>query len=110
GLQDERDTPKFGNGLKELWQGQPDRHPPGKVQHTFGWPLRHDPGGGSFLYHFGDNLVAMGFVVHLNYRNPWLSPFEELQRFKTHKLVRDTFEGGKRLTYGARAISEGGWQ
>jgi electron-transferring-flavoprotein dehydrogenase len=99
-----RDTepPKFGIGLKELWQVQPDRHHPGRVQHTFGWPLGNDTGGGSFLYHFGENLVAVGFVVHLNYRNPWLSPFEELQRYKTHKLVRDTFEGGKRLVYGAR--------
>jgi len=110
GLQDDRDTPKFGIGLKELWQVRPDRHRPGTVQHTFGWPLANDTGGGSFLYHFGENLVSIGFVVHLNYRNPWLSPFEELQRFKTHKLVRDTFEGGKRLVYGARAISEGGWQ
>ena len=110
GLQVDRDTPKFGIGLKELWQVQPERHRPGTVQHTFGWPLANDTGGGSFLYHFGENLVSVGFVVHLNYRNPWLSPFEELQRFKTHKLVRDTFEGGKRLVYGARAISEGGWQ
>ncbi len=110
GLQVGRDTPKFGIGLKEMWQVQPDRHRPGSVQHTFGWPLDNATGGGSFLYHFGENLVSIGFVVHLNYRNPWLSPFEELQRFKTHPLVRDTFEGGKRLTYGARAISEGGWQ
>jgi electron-transferring-flavoprotein dehydrogenase len=110
GLQDDRDTPKFGIGLKELWQVQPERHRPGLVQHTLGWPLTNDTGGGSFLYHFGENLVAVGFVVHLNYRNPWLSPFEEFQRFKTHKLLRDTFEGGKRLVYGARTISEGGWQ
>jgi len=110
GLQTDRDTPKFGIGLKELWQVQPEQHRPGTVQHTFGWPLANDTGGGSFLYHFGENLVAVGFVVHLNYRNPWLSPFEEFQRFKTHKLVRDTFAGGKRLVYGARAISEGGWQ
>jgi electron-transferring-flavoprotein dehydrogenase len=109
-LQAERDTPKFGIGFKELWQVQPDRHRPGTVQHTLGWPLSDDTGGGSFLYHLGENLVSVGFVVHLNYRNPWLSPFEEFQRFKTHKLVRDTFEGGKRLVYGARAISEGGWQ
>ena len=110
GLQSDRDTPKFGIGLKELWQVQPEQHRPGTVQHTFGWPLANDTGGGSFLYHFGENLVADGIVVHLNYRNPWLSPFEEFQRFKTHKLVRDTFAGGKRLVYGARAISEGGWQ
>ncbi|HUP07985.1 MAG TPA: electron transfer flavoprotein-ubiquinone oxidoreductase [Caldimonas sp.] len=110
GLHAQTDSPKFGIGLKELWQVQPDRHHPGRVQHSFGWPLANDTGGGSFMYHFGENLVAVGFVVHLNYRNPWLSPFEEFQRFKTHKLVRDTFEGGKRLVYGARAITEGGWQ
>ena len=80
------------------------------MQHTLGWPLGNATGGGSFLYHFDDNLVAVGFVVHLNYRNPYLSPFEEFQRFKTHPLVRDTFEGGKRICYGARAITEGGCQ
>jgi electron-transferring-flavoprotein dehydrogenase len=96
--------------LKELWQVAPELHRPGLVQHTFGWPLDNSTGGGSFLYHYGDNLVAVGFVVHLNYHNPYLSPFEEFQRFKTHTLVRDTFAGGKRLSYGARAISEGGYQ
>jgi electron-transferring-flavoprotein dehydrogenase len=101
---------KFGIGLKELWQVAPERHRPGLVQHTFGWPLDNRTGGGSFLYHFDDNLVSVGFVLHLNYENPWLSPFDELQRFKTHPLVRDTFAGGKRIGYGARAISEGGWQ
>ena len=80
------------------------------MQHTFGWPLDNSTGGGSFLYHFDDNLVSVGFVVHLNYSNPYLAPFEEFQRFKTHPLVRDTFEGGKRLAYGARAITEGGYQ
>ena len=80
------------------------------MQHSFGWPLDNSTGGGSFLYHFDDNLVSVGFVVHLNYANPYLSPFEEFQRFKTHPLVRDTFEGGKRLSYGARAITEGGYQ
>ena len=80
------------------------------MQHTIGWPLDNRTGGGSFLYHFDDNLVAVGFVVHLNYHNPYLSPFEEFQRFKTHPLVRDTFAGGKRICYGARAITEGGWQ
>ncbi|RDK06889.1 electron transfer flavoprotein-ubiquinone oxidoreductase [Cupriavidus lacunae] len=110
GLQAGRDTPKFGLGIKELWQVQPQVHRPGMVQHTLGWPLSNDTGGGSFLYHFGERLVAVGFVVHLNYRNPWLSPFEEFQRFKTHGLVRATLEDGKRLVYGARAISEGGWQ
>jgi electron-transferring-flavoprotein dehydrogenase len=106
----DRDPPKFGLGLKELWQVQPDKHHPGLIQHSFGWPLDNKTGGGSFLYHFDANLVAVGFVVHLNYRNPWLSPFEEFQRFKTHPVVRDTFSGGKRLAYGARAITEGGWQ
>ena len=83
---------------------------PGLVQHTFGWPLDNSTGGGSFLYHFEDKLVSVGFVVHLNYRNPYLAPFEEFQRFKTHPLVRGTFEGGKRLAYGARALTEGGYQ
>jgi electron-transferring-flavoprotein dehydrogenase len=101
---------KFGIGLKELWQVAPERHRPGLIQHTFGWPLDNRTGGGSFLYHFDEGLVSVGFVLHLNYDNPWLSPFEEFQRFKTHPLVRDTFEGGKRIGYGARAISEGGWQ
>jgi electron-transferring-flavoprotein dehydrogenase len=110
GLDRDRDPPKFGIGLKELWQVTPENHVPGRVQHTFGWPLDNRTGGGSFLYHFDDNLVSVGFVVHLNYHNPWLSPFDELQRFKTHPLVRGTFAGGKRLAYGARAISEGGWQ
>ncbi|MBS0244988.1 MAG: electron transfer flavoprotein-ubiquinone oxidoreductase [Proteobacteria bacterium] len=105
-----REPQKFGIGLKELWQVAPDKHRPGLVQHSFGWPLDGSTGGGSFLYHFGDNLVSVGFVVHLNYRNPYLSPFEEFQRFKTHALVRDTFEGGKRLSYGARALTEGGYQ
>ena len=104
------DHPKFGIGLKELWQVAPEKHQPGLVQHTFGWPLDNRTGGGSFLYHLGDNLVSVGFVIHLNYENPYLSPFDELQRFKTHPLMRDTFEGGKRISYGARAITEGGWQ
>jgi electron-transferring-flavoprotein dehydrogenase len=101
---------KFGLGLKELWQVAAEKHRAGLVQHTVGWPLDNRTGGGSFLYHFADNLVAVGFVVHLNYENPYLSPFEEFQRFKTHPLIRDTFSGGKRLCYGARAIAEGGWQ
>jgi electron-transferring-flavoprotein dehydrogenase len=101
---------KFGLGLKELWQVAPEKHRAGLVQHTVGWPLDNRTGGGSFLYHFADNLVAVGFVVHLNYENPYLSPFEEFQRFKTHPLIYDTFSGGKRICYGARAIAEGGWQ
>ena len=83
GLRQDREPQKFGIGLKELWQVAPDKHRPGLVQHTFGWPLDNRTGGGSFVYHFGDNFVAVGFVVHLNYRNPYLSPFEEFQRFKT---------------------------
>jgi electron-transferring-flavoprotein dehydrogenase len=90
--------------------GRAGEAPKGLVQHTMGWPLSNRTGGGSFLYHFDDNLVSVGFVVHLNYENPYLSPFEEFQRFKTHPLVRDTFAGGKRIGYGARAITEGGWQ
>ena len=110
GLSQDRDPQKFGIGLKELWQVAPEKHKPGLVQHSFGWPLDMKTGGGSFLYHLEDNLVAVGFVVHLNYENPTLSPFDEFQRFKTHPMVRDTFEGGKRISYGARAITEGGWQ
>lgn len=101
---------KYGIGLKELWQIAPEKHRSGYVQHTFGWPLDSRTGGGSFLYHYGDNLVSVGFVVHLNYANPYLSPYEEFQRFKTHPAIRDVFEGGKRIGYGARAITEGGWQ
>ncbi len=105
-----RDPQKYGIGLKELWRVAPDKHRPGLVQHSFGWPLDNATGGGSFLYHMEDNQVAVGFVVHLNYRNPTLSPFDEFQRFKTHPMIADTFAGGKRLAYGARAIVEGGWQ
>jgi electron-transferring-flavoprotein dehydrogenase len=110
GLEQDRDPQKFGIGLKELWQVAPEKHKRGLVQHTFGWPLDNRTGGGSFLYHFDEQLVSVGFVVHLNYSNPYLSPFEEFQRFKTHPLVRGTFEGGKRLAYGARALTEGGLQ
>ena len=109
-LASESEPQKFGLGLKELWQVAPDKHRKGLAQHSFGWPLDGTTGGGSFLYHFDDNLVSVGFVVHLNYSNPYLSPFEEFQRFKTHPLVRDTFAGGKRLAYGARALTEGGYQ
>ncbi len=109
-LDEGREPGKFGIGLKELWQVAPEKHKPGLVQHSFGWPLDMKTGGGSFLYHLEDNLVAVGFVVHLNYKNPYLAPFEEFQRFKTHPAIRGTFEGGKRISYGARAITEGGWQ
>jgi electron-transferring-flavoprotein dehydrogenase len=101
---------KFGIGFKELWRIPKEKHEAGKVQHSFGWPLDPDTGGGSFLYHFDEDLVSIGFVVHLNYSNPTLSPFDEFQRFKTHPLVAAELEGGERLSYGARALTEGGWQ
>ena len=105
-----REPQKYGLGLKEIWRVAPEQHRPGLVQHSFGWPLDSKTGGGSFLYHLEDGQVVVGFVVHLNYTNPYLSPFEEFQRFKTHPMIRPTFEGGKRLAYGARAITEGGFQ
>src|SRR6266403_3790005 len=104
------EPPKFGIGLKEVWQIEPAKRQKGLIQHSFGWPLNNSTGGGSFLYHYDDNLVAVGFVVHLNYDDPYIYPFEEFQRFKTHPKIRDTFAGGKRIGYGARAIAEGGWQ
>jgi len=109
-LRDGVDPQKYGIGLKELWQVAPGNHRKGLVLHSQGWPLDTNTGGGSFVYHFGDDLVAVGFVVHLNYANPHLSPYDEFQRFKTHPSIRGTFEGGKRLAYGARAINEGGLQ
>jgi electron-transferring-flavoprotein dehydrogenase len=109
-LRDGVDPQKYGIGIKELWQVAADKHRKGLVIHTQGWPLDPQTGGGSFIYHFEDNLVAVGFVVHLNYENPHLSPFDEFQRFKTHPAIRGTFEGGKRIGYGARAINEGGLQ
>src|SRR6186713_1856754 len=110
GLDANSEPPKFGIGLKEVWQIDPARHQKGLIQHSFGWPLNNSTGGGSFLYHYDDNLVAVGFVVHLNYDDPYLSPFDEFQRFKAHPSIRSLFEGGKRLAYGARAITEGGYQ
>lgn len=110
GLSEGREPQKFGLGIKELWQVDPARHRPGLVQHSFGWPLDNSTGGGSFLYHLEDNQVVVGLVVHLNYRNPYLSPFREFQRFKTHPAIAPLFEGGRRISYGARAITEGGWQ
>jgi electron-transferring-flavoprotein dehydrogenase len=109
-LRDGVDPQKYGIGIKELWQVAADRHRPGLVVHTQGWPLDTETGGGSFVYHLENQQVAVGFVVHLNYRNPHLSPYDEFQRFKTHPAVRRTFDGGKRLCYGARAINEGGLQ
>ncbi len=105
-----REPQKFGIGLKELWQLAPEKHKPGLVQHSFGWPLDNGTSGGSFLYHFEEGFVSVGFVVHLNYSNPTLSPFDEFQRFKTHPLIAPTFEGGKRIAYGARAYTSGGYQ
>lgn len=104
------EPPKFGIGLKEVWEIDPAKHQKGLIQHSFGWPLNNRTGGGSFLYHYDDNKIAVGFVVHLNYDDPYLSPFDEFQRFKTHPSIRDLFEGGKRISYGARAITEGGYQ
>ncbi len=109
-LAHDRDVPKFGIGLKEIWQVDPSRHRPGLVRHSFGWPLPTAISGGSFLYHYGDDLVSVGFVVPLNYQNPYLSPFEEFQRYKTHPSVQPTLEGGKRIAYGARALTQGGYQ
>ncbi|KJC36788.1 electron transfer flavoprotein-ubiquinone oxidoreductase [Bradyrhizobium sp. LTSP849] len=109
-LDSKSEPAKFGIGLKEVWQIDPAKHQKGMIQHSFGWPLDLKTGGGSFLYHYDDNLVAVGFVVHLNYDDPYLSPFDEFQRFKTHPSIRSTFEGAKRLAYGARAITEGGYQ
>ena len=110
GLADGREPQKYGIGIKELWQVPDAAFQPGLTQHTFGWPLDNQTGGGSFMYHFGDNYVAIGFVVHLNYKNPWISPFDEFQRFKTHPSIKPFLEGGKRIAYGARAITEGGFQ
>ncbi|RWR22971.1 electron transfer flavoprotein-ubiquinone oxidoreductase [Sinirhodobacter populi] len=101
---------KFGLGMKEIWQIDPAKHREGTVTHTMGWPLGSNAGGGSFIYHFEDNQVLIGFVVHLNYKNPYLYPYMEFQRFKHHPLVAELLKGGKRVAYGARAISEGGWQ
>ncbi len=101
---------KFGIGIKELWQIDPEKHKPGLVIHSQGWPLDAYTAGGSFMYHLEDNQVAVGFVVNLNYQNPYLFPFEEFQRFKLHPSIKPFFEGGKRLSYGARAINEGGLQ
>ena len=110
GLHEGRDPQKFGIGLKELWELPKDRHHKGLVVHGFGWPLAEDTGGGLFMYHWGENFCSIGFVVHLNYSNPWLEPFSEFQRAKAHPAIRKFLEGGKRIGYGARAITEGGFQ
>ncbi|MCB1371359.1 MAG: electron transfer flavoprotein-ubiquinone oxidoreductase [Rhodobacteraceae bacterium] len=101
---------KYGLGMKEIWEVRPEVHHEGRVVHTMGWPLGRNAGGGSFIYHLENNQVFVGFVVHLNYANPHLYPYMEFQRFKHHPMVADLLRGGKRVAYGARAISEGGWQ
>ncbi len=109
-LSEGREPQKFGLGMKELWEVKPENHKPGQVTHSMGWPLGMKTGGGSFMYHLEDNLVSVGFVVHLNYQNPHLFPYMEFQRFKHHPLIAKTLEGGRRVAYGARAITEGGFQ
>ena len=109
-LSDGHEPQKFGLGMKEIWEIDPDKHREGRVTHTMGWPLGKNAGGGSFIYHLENNQVYVGFVVHLNYKNPHLFPYMEFQRFKHHPMVAELLEGGKRVAYGARAISEGGYQ
>ncbi|KGJ12856.1 electron transfer flavoprotein-ubiquinone oxidoreductase [Paracoccus sanguinis] len=110
GLSEGHEPQKFGIGMKEIWEIDPAKHKEGTVVHTMGWPLGKAAGGGSFIYHAENNQVFIGFVVHLNYANPYLYPYAEFQRFKHHPMVAELLEGGKRVAYGARAISEGGWQ
>lgn len=109
-LQAGKDVQKFGLGMKEIWEINPDKHVEGTVTHTMGWPLGGNAGGGSFIYHLDNNQVYVGFVVHLNYKNPHLFPYMEFQRFKHHPMVAGLLKGGKRVAYGARAITEGGYQ
>ena len=109
-LGDGKEPQKYGLGMKEIWEIDPAKHKEGTVTHTMGWPLGKNAGGGSFIYHLDNNQVYVGFVVHLNYKNPYLFPYMEFQRFKHHPIVADLLEGGKRVAYGARAITEGGWQ
>lgn len=109
-LRDGKQPQTYALGIKEVWEIAPDRHRPGHVLHTIGWPLDRRTYGGSFVYHYGKNRASVGFVVGLDYENPWLSPFEEMQRFKTHPAIRPLFAGGRRIAYGARALVEGGFQ
>lgn len=110
GLDEKSDPPKFGLGFKELWEIDPDKHREGTVVHTLGWPLKHTQDGGSFIYHIDNNQIYVGYVVALGYKNPYLSPFDEFQKFKTHPAIAELLEGGKRISYGARAMTQGGWQ
>ena len=109
-LDKDSEPQKYGLGMKELWEVRPEKHKQGSVLHTMGWPLGRNAGGGSFIYHLENNQVYVGFVVHLNYENPHVFPYMEFQQFKHHPLIADLLEGGKRISYGARAIAEGGWQ
>ena len=109
-LSEGHEPQKFGLGMKEIWEIDPDKHHEGSVTHTMGWPLGSNAGGGSFIYHIENNQVYVGFVVHLNYKNPYLFPYMEFQRFKHHPMVAELLKGGKRVAYGARALSEGGYQ
>ena len=109
-LRDGHDPQTYAIGIKELWEIPAENHKPGLIVHSIGWPMNANTYGGSFVYHFGNNLVSYGFVIGLDYGNPYLSPFEEMQRFKTHPDVRGHFEGGRRISYGARALNEGGLQ
>ena len=110
GLDANSDVQKYGIGMKEIWEIDPAKHKLGQVTHTMGWPLGSNAGGGSFMYHLENNQVYVGFVVHLNYKNPHIFPYMEFQRFKHHPAIAEVLEGGKRVAYGARAITEGGWQ
>ena len=109
-LRKNSDPQKYGLGFKEIWRVKKENHEPGLVEHSLGWPLQDDTGGGSFTYHYGENYVSLGFVVHLDYSNPYLSPFDEFQRFKTHPRTKKLLAGAERISYGARAINEGGIQ
>ena len=109
-MRSDSDPQSYALGIKELWEIDPEQHHQGRILHTIGWPLDTKTYGGSFLYYLEDNQVAVGFVTGLDYRNPYLSPFEEFQRFKTHPSIRPIFEGGRRVAYGARALNEGGFQ
>ena len=109
-LRKEAQHQTYGIGLKELWEVKPEKSQPGNVMHSIGWPLDHQTYGGSFLYHLDKNLVSIGFVIGLDYKNPYLSPYEEFQRFKMHPSIKPLLDGGRRVSYGARALNEGGWQ